>query len=156
MNTNQLKKFAQEARRKLIDQYLDAGYGCCALVNTEMAEVMRESLLRFNGERYDLIAWCIMPNHIHVLMKSKLSLAKIVQSWRSYTGRWAMKHNEELDLGIPDKAKRFWMRDYWDRFIRSEKHYYTVIGYIHQNPVEAGLCDKVKDWKMSSAYDERK
>ena len=52
-------------RRKLIDQYLDAGYGCCALNNPHMAKVMNESLIRFDNDRYQLIAWCIMPNHVH-------------------------------------------------------------------------------------------
>jgi putative transposase len=139
-------------RRKLIDQYLDVGYGCCALNNQHMAKVMKESLIRFDNERYQLIAWCIMPNHVHVLIKPKVSLTKIIQSWRSYTGKWAFQNNEEFDLGLALDAKRFWMRDYWDRYIRSEKHYYTAIDYIHQNPVKAGLCQEAKKWKWSSAY----
>ncbi len=71
-----------------------------------------------------------------------------MQSWKSYTGKWALKNNEELGLGI--KTKHFWMREYWDRFIRDKKHYETVVDYIYNNPVKAGLCIKKENWKWSS------
>ena len=105
--------------------------------------------MRFDGERYQLIAWCIMPNHVHVLIQPTIELGKVVQSWKSYTGRWALEHNAELGLGVPGKA--FWMREYWDRFIRDERHYESVVEYIHNNPVKAGLCRSPAEWKWSSA-----
>jgi REP element-mobilizing transposase RayT len=43
------------------------------------------------------------------------------------------------------------MRDYWDRFIRNEEHYYNVINYIHRNPVKAHLVRKPENWLWSSA-----
>ncbi|WDE96487.1 transposase [Lentisphaera profundi] len=141
-------------RRNLIDKYLDMGCGCCALKNQQMAKVMKESLIRFDNERYQLIAWCIMPNHVHALLKPKIGLAKIIQSWRSYTGRWAFRNNAKYELGITADSKRFWMRDYWDRYIRSEKHFYSVLDYIHENPVKAGLCKAPENWKWSSAFEE--
>ena len=91
-----------------------------------------------------------MPNHVHVLIAPKESLFKIVQSWKSYTGRWAMKKNAELGLGIPGRA--FWMREYWDRYIRDERHFQSVVEYIHMNPVKAGLCREPQDWPWSSAH----
>ncbi len=60
-----------------------------------------------------------------------------------------MPGNAELRLGIPGKA--FWMREYWDRYIRSSKHFETAVNYIHSNPVKAGLCRKATDWRWSSA-----
>jgi len=133
-----------------------------------MAVVMQETLLTFDEEKYHLLAWCIMPNHLHVLIKPKLPLSTIVRSWKSYTGRWAIKHNAELGLGIPEEeerenaelglraprvhAPRVWMPDYWDRYIRDEQHLHSVIDYIHNNPVKAGLCRKETDWPWSSAY----
>ncbi len=106
--------------------------------------------MHFDGERYDLIAWCIMPNHVHVLIEVKVDLSTIVQGWKSYAARWALAHNEELALGIPNR-KRFWMREYWDRYIRNEKHFENVRDYIHGNPVKAGLCRREEEWMWSSA-----
>ncbi len=136
-------------RRRWIERWLDAGMGCCALRHPAVAAVMQETLLHFDGERYRLIAWCIMPNHVHVLIEPKVPLGGIVQSWKSYTGRWAMQRNAELGLGVPGKV--FWMREYWDRFIRNEKHLRQAIDYIHENPVKAGLCADATEWSWSSA-----
>lgn len=137
-------------RRKRVEAWLDAGLGCCALAHPQVAAVVQETLAHFEPERYGLIAWCVMPNHVHVLIQPRCPLAKIVQSWKSYTGRWALARNAELGLGVPGKA--FWMRDYWDRFIRNERHFDQVIEYIHMNPVMAGLCDAPYAWRWSSAY----
>ncbi len=158
-------------RRKKMEHWRDAGMGCCGLKHPEVARVVQESFLKFDGERYKLIAWCIMPNHVHVFIEPKIRLGKIVQSWKSYTGRWAIERNDKLGLGIPgvelergvhkekkrvelelDTPRRqFWMRDYWDRFIRNEEHFRNVVNYIHENPVKAGLCSKPEDWRWSSA-----
>jgi type I restriction enzyme R subunit/putative DNA methylase len=137
-------------RRQRIEQWLDAGMGCCALRHAEMASQMRDALRHFDGQRYRLIAWCIMPNHVHILMETFAPIARIVQGWKSVTARWALARNEELGLGIPD-SKRLWMRDYWDRYIRNDGHFENVLLYIHQNPVNAGLCERAEDWPWSSA-----
>lgn len=106
------------------------------------------------GARYDLIAWVVMPNHVHVLIRTYegVTLGKIVQSWKSYTGRQISKMQtaQETRLGNQDSAG-IWMREYWDRFIRDEPHFQTVIAYIHQNPVKAGLVAHAEDWFWSSA-----
>ena len=135
--------------RRAIDNWLDAGAGCCALRHPELAALMQETLLKFDGQRYRLVAWCVMPNHVHVLIEPRVPLAKIVQSWKSYTGRWAMARNAELGFGVPGSA--LWMRDYWDRYIRNQQHLDAVVQYVHQNPVAAGLCRNPLDWPWSSA-----
>jgi len=137
-------------KRKKIEHWLDSGIGCCALRHPKMALIMQDTLLKFDSESYFLFAWCIMPNHVHVLIEPHISLSKIIQSWKSFTGSCALKHNAELGLGVPGKS--FWMREYWDRFIRNEKHFNNVIEYIHNNPVKANLVTKKEDWKWSSAY----
>ena len=137
-------------RRQRIEQWLDAGMGCCALRHPEMASQMRDALRHFDSQRYRLIAWCIMPNHVHVLMETFAPIARIVQGWKSVTARWALAQNEKLGLGIPD-SKHLWMRDYWDRFIRNDGHFESVVLYIHQNPVHAGLSERAEDWRWSSA-----
>ncbi len=57
-------------RREKIEHWLDAGMGCCALRHPKLAEQMSDSLQHFDGQRYQLIAWCIMPNHVHVLLET--------------------------------------------------------------------------------------
>lgn len=91
-----------------------------------------------------------MPNHVHVLIEPLQSLAAIVQAWKSFTARWALSRNEELQLGIPS-SRHLWMREYWDRYIRDENHLTGVIQYIHDNPVKAGLCGNAQEWPWSSA-----
>lgn len=90
------------------------------------------------------------PNHVHVLIHPLQRLSGIVQSWKSFTGRWALAHNAELELGVPGKV--FWMREYWDRFIRNENHLQQTIAYIHLNPVKAGLCASLLLWHWSGAH----
>jgi len=136
-------------RRRRLDQWLNDGAGCCALFHAQVARIMQETLLKFDGSRYRLLAWCIMPNHVHALIHPTTDLARIVQSWKSFTGRWALGRNLELKLGI--SGERFWMPDYWDRYMRNEEHFSKVVDYIHQNPVAAGLCKKARDWLWSSA-----
>lgn len=150
----ELNRLPEEKRelesRKRIETWLDAGMGCCALRHPEVAQYVQDSFLHFHGERYHLHAWCIMPNHVHVLIEPLIDLATIVQGWKSYTARWILAQNDRLNLRIPD-PKRFWMREYWDRFIRNSEHYDTAVEYIHNNPVTAGLCSSSEDWPWSSA-----
>lgn len=132
----------QTELRKKYQHWLDQGLGCCALSKREMAETVQETLFLHDGMKYDLICWSIMPNHIHTLIKTKDALGKIVQSWKSFTGRWGLNNNERLSLGIERGARRFWMSDYWDRFIRNEDHFNNTIRYILNYPAKAGLPKK--------------
>ena len=139
-------------RRQKVEQWLDAGIGCYALGHPKVAQVVKNSLLHFQGERYELLAWCIMPNHVHVLLEPRFPLAKIVQGWKSVTARWALAHNDAMGLGIPD-PRHLWMREYWDRYIRDDNHLKAVIDYIHHNPVKAGLCGEPAEWPWSGNAD---
>ena len=127
------------AKRKKYEYWLDKGLGCCALANREMAQVVQEAFLHHNGEKYDLLAWSIMPNHVHVLIKAKSDLSKIIQSWKSYTGKWAIANNKKYNLGVDKDANQFWMPEYWDRFIRDEEHFNNAVRYILNNPIKANL-----------------
>ncbi len=138
-------------RRKRIEAWLDSGMGCCALAHPEVARYVQDSWLKFHGDRYVLHAWCVMPNHVHVLIQPLEDLATIVQGWKSFTARWILRQNDSLSLGIPERD-RLWMREYWDRFMRDENHYQKTVAYIHQNPVSAGLCATPAEWPWSSAH----
>ena len=93
-----------------------------------------------------------MPNHVHVLINPKVLLADILHGWKSYTSRWILAQNEVLNLKITNK-QHFWMREYWNKFIRNDQHYKNVIRYIHQDPVKARLCKEASEWRLSSAYE---
>jgi len=144
--------------RKRIEEWLDAGYGACQLQHPEAAEIVVNGWKHFNGERYDLIAWVVMPNHVHVLIRlyEGQLLGKVVQSWKSYTGRKisALKLYR-AGARCSQGGKSFWMREYWDRYIRDEEHLANTIDYIHNNPVKAGLVKHPEEWKWSSAAAER-
>jgi putative DNA methylase len=130
----------------LAEKYLDKGYGACFLGNRGVAEIVRDSLLKYDGERYRLIAWVIMPNHIHLLLRQARghALEKIVHSFKSYT---ALEANRLLGRNGP-----FWLREVFDRYIRDEEHFARTVRYIEKNPVKAGLCEAPEQWEFSSAW----
>jgi Transposase IS200 like len=81
---------AGRAERVLaIDAALDRGYGRRDLARSSVATLVETALLTFSGDRYALIAWCVMPNHVHVLLAIKpgFTLDRIVHSWKSYTAK---------------------------------------------------------------------
>ncbi|MCH6199729.1 DUF3387 domain-containing protein [Aquiflexum sp. LQ15W] len=104
-----------------------------------MAQVVQEALLHHDGDKYNLLAWSIMPNHVHVLIKTNGDLVRIIQSWKSFTGKWALQNNKRFNLGIDKDATKFWMSEYWDRFIRDEEHFNNTVRYILNNPMKANL-----------------
>lgn len=138
------------ARRKRIDELIDTGHGSCILRKPYAANIVQESLLAFDSQRYRLLAWVIMPNHVHVLLQlvSGWSAAEIVGSWKKFTARRI--HNGRQNLGRAS-VRSIWQREYWDRVIRDERHYCRTIEYIHLNPVKARLATKAEDWPWSSA-----
>jgi putative transposase len=79
----------KQQRREKYETFLDAGNGSCVLREPEAAEIVQDALFRFDGERYRLVAWVIMPNHVHVLLEvlPGFLLARVVQSWKSFTAR---------------------------------------------------------------------
>ena len=131
--------------RKRIAEYEDAGYGACHLRRPEIARMVQDALLHFDGERYRLIEWCIMPNHVHVLIEQSPGhrLSDIVQAWKSFSSKQA---NRLLGRSGP-----FWAREYFDRYIRDEGHLAAARRYIRENPVKARLCERAEDWPWSSA-----
>jgi putative transposase len=135
--------------RKAIEVLLDRGYGCCALAHPEFAAVMRDTILHHQGVLYEVIEWVIMPNHVHLLVRTIAPLGRIVHSLKSYTARWARVHDEALGLRLPEGA--VWQAEYWDRMIRSDRHLEQSRAYIRNNPVQAGLCATPEDWPWSSA-----
>ena len=136
----------KQAKIEYWQQLLDNGYGCCLLKQSNFAAIIQDSLLFGDQQRYRLLAWVIMPNHVHALIEQKENwpLSKIVQSWKRHSSRQIHK----LDSST---INPLWQRDYWDRFVRNEQHYYTTKHYIEANPVKAGLVTSAEQWPWSSA-----
>jgi REP element-mobilizing transposase RayT len=130
---------------KKLELALDQGYGSCILRDPRIAGMVENSLLFFDGSRYRLLAWVIMPNHVHALIEifDSFPLYKILKSWKSFTSHEINK--------ILNKSGRNWQREYYDRFIRNETHFYNCVAYIHNNPVKAGLVDVPEAWDYSSS-----
>jgi REP element-mobilizing transposase RayT len=140
----------QDERRitmqRRIERYLDQGYGSCLLGETRIATMVQNSLLHFDGVRYNLFAWVVMPNHSHSLLTrfEDWRLDQLMHSHKSYTAHEANK--------ILERSGQFWMVEYFDRYIRSAKHFQNAVRYIENNPVKAGLCKRPGEWPFSSAW----
>ncbi len=134
--------------RKRVEKFLDAGYGSCFLKDPIVATIVADNLNFHNEKKYKLIAWVIMPNHVHVLVIpfAGVEVSTIVHSMKSYTAHEANK--------VLGRTGRFWQVEAFDRYIRNERHYTSVIRYIENNPVKARLCKAASDWRFSSAYAE--
>lgn len=135
--------------QRRIEKYLDCNYGECYLKNPNIAEIVQRKLLAMNDNEFRLKAWVIMPNHVHLLLTpcAGKSLSPIMQSIKGATAR-------EANLLLKRRGE-FWMRDYFDRFIRDYEHFIKAFDYIINNPVKAGLCAHYSDWQFSSAWKER-
>ncbi len=133
-------------RRERLQEMLDSGLGCCLLADRRCADLVEQSLLHGDGERYRLLAWVVMPNHVHVLIETlpQWPLGKVVQSWKRHTSR------RIRDL-VPAAPGPFWQRDFWDRYIRNDEHLAAALRYIEQNPVSAGLTESAEQWEFGSA-----
>ena len=138
-----LKGQAELHRR--IARYEDAGHGSCVLAKPDLARIVQESLQEGHDEAYRLIAWCIMPNHVHAVIRllDETSLGVIVKRWKAKT---AVRINRELK-----RSGSLWQEDYHDRLIRDMDHLQNAVAYIRRNPVEAGLCSRAEDWAWGCA-----
>jgi len=118
-----------------IQRYLDSGVGACHLARPAIAEMVAQALRHFNGTRYHLFAWCVMPNHVHVVMEpvSPHHLTSILHSWKSYTANRA--HQLLGAQGV------FWQHEYYDHLIRDEQALWRTMHYVADNPLKANLQD---------------
>jgi REP element-mobilizing transposase RayT len=136
LSSDETKKL-QRLSAQLTEHHLDHGTGSCDLRNSTIAEQVCAALLHFHESRYRLFAWCIMPNHVHVVFKAfpGHTLSEIAHSWKSFTASSANR--------ILRRRVSFWQREYYDHLIRDEVELKRAIRYVADNPEKANL----KNWK---------
>jgi len=129
--------------RKL-EEWLDRGHGDCWLRQEKAARTAEEILLEKNERDFQLQAWVIMPNHVHLVVDVwDVPLAKLI-------GLWKGKSSRLINLGLKRRG-HLWQDDYFDTLIRDEDHRKKAIHYTEANPAKACFVTNPRDWTWSSA-----
>ena len=127
------------------DTYLDtATAGPLHLQDPVAAKVVEDAIRFETTVRHLLYAWCIMANHVHVLLKPLWDLCRITQSIKGFTARRINEHRQTA-------GTVFWQDESYDHWVRGDEEMHRIIRYIEQNPVTAGLCATPEQWPWSSA-----
>ena len=128
------------------DRALDRSQGPRWLGDSRLASAVAEVILAGASEKrfYELMAWAVMPNHVHVLMLPKAPLPQTTHWIKGATARAA-----NLLLGRTGEA--FWQHESYDHWARNAQERDRIAAYIEDNPVSAGLVAKPEDWRWSSA-----
>jgi REP element-mobilizing transposase RayT len=129
-----------------VEALLLGGHGKSCMADPRAAAIVADSLRHFDGSRYRLYAWCVMPNHVHVLVEPSrgFPLSKILHSWKSYT---ATEINRLLG-----RTGALWQPESYDRIIRNPREFHRVRQYILSNPEKAGLQDWT--WRGSNVPED--
>jgi REP element-mobilizing transposase RayT len=116
-----------------VARYLDNGVGECWMRRGDVAAVVADALEHFSGERYRLMGWCIMPNHVHAILQplDGFDLDTILHSWKLYTAKTC---NELLG-----RSGAFWHSESYDHLVRDEDDLINQVNYAWSNPEQAGL-----------------
>jgi putative DNA methylase len=130
------------------DEQLD----CCRsgvvwLRDPRIAGVVADALLYGETVRklYQLYAWVIMPNHVHVILQPHVGMPTIM--------RWVKGRTSRVANRILGRAgKPFWQDESFDHWIRSSEELQGLIAYVEDNPVKAGLTEVPDQWQWSSAW----
>jgi REP element-mobilizing transposase RayT len=93
---------------------------------------------------YELRAWVIMSNHVHLFVDPHVPLERINRSVRAFTAREANR--------ILQRTGQFWQHESYDHWSRDLRQSEKIIAYIEENPVSAGLVERAEDYKWSSAF----
>ena len=127
-----------------VESYLDAGHGACWLKRPNVAKLIEEQLKHFDGERYVLLAWCIMANHVHAVIRPMPGheLPAILHAWKSFTANGANK--------LLGRTGRFWHAEYYDHLVRDEKDLIHCVDYAFENASKSGL----QDWPWRGRADD--
>ena len=121
------REFHETFSRQYLEA-LDKGYGACVLRQKELSQLVGKSLLHFDGVRYHMGDFVVMPNHVHLMvcLLGETDIEAQCTSWKRFT---AKQINQELQ----DKG-RFWQEESFDHLIRSPEQFEAIQRYIAENP----------------------
>jgi menaquinone-specific isochorismate synthase len=127
----------EQLNSERIEAYLNSGSGECLMKDDRVAGIVTSAIRHFDGTRYEIVSLCVMPNHVHVLVRPAEGgkLADIVHSWKSFTAKEINK--------VLGRSGRLWQEEYYDHLVRDEGDLRSCMEYIADNPQSAGL----RDWK---------
>lgn len=134
---SELKPQDQAQYRKIIGKLfhtsLDQGHGSCVLFDPANSALVEDCLRHFDGQRYHLGDFVIMPNHVHLLVvpQPSFDLSKILHTWKSFT---AKEINKRLR-----KTGPFWQKESYDHIVRNRTDLDRIIKYTAENPAKANL-----------------
>lgn len=130
-----------------VERYLDRGVGACQLRRPEVADMVATAVRYFEGQRYLLDAWVVMPNHVHAVLwpMPNHTLSEILKNWKGFTAREANKMLRQV-------GATFWQPESFDHWIRDDNEKARIWRYVVNNPVKARLCAAPEDWRWSSAW----
>jgi len=143
------------------DEILDnATSGPCWLKDERIVKVVAEAIRLHDKKEYDLLAYCIMPNHAHLVFTIRCDYVSSVRAEAratSTTSRYIMTDILRLIKGatareankILNRTGTFWQHESYDHVVRDEKELNRIIWYTINNPVKAGLVKNAKNWKWS-------
>lgn len=126
------RQFHETFSQEFLD-HLDKGYGTCVLTRPELARIVADSLRYFDGDRYHMGDFVVMPNHVHLLvcLIQQTDIERQCYSWKKFT---AGKINRVLG-----RTGRFWQEESFDHLVRSVESYERLRSYIANNGPKAGL-----------------
>ena len=140
-----LRQQLADLQRNEIDPELDRSFGSSLFNDPDLAGIVANALIHFDGERYDLLTWCVMPNHVHVVVKpvKGQKLESILHSWKSFTAHEVNRHR--------GTEGTVWQKESYDHLIRDGEDLRNQVAYVMNNPLKARL----DNWKwVGSAYED--
>jgi REP element-mobilizing transposase RayT len=125
----ELKQFFREK----LETELDKGFGACVLRETGNSAIIEHALRHFDGQRYWLGDFVVMPNHVHAIVRpiQNHDVSDIVHSWKSFTAH-------EINKRAGRKGQ-LWQHEPFDHIVRDEDELERFARYIQENPVHARL-----------------
>ncbi len=129
-----------------MDRYADsARSGPLFLKQAMVAQIVCDSFMTgIELGHYELGAFVVMANHVHGLLRPRISLSQLLQSLKGFTARQANK-------ALKRTGEPFWQRECYDHWVRDEAEWARIAAYIEENPVKAGLVARAEDFPWSSA-----
>ena len=142
---NKIQSFLFGKWDALLDRAQNGPYW---LRENPIAELVAQALYHRDTNEYDLIAFCIMPNHVHVVLKpleredaTNYALSAILHSLKRYTASEANK--------CLNRQGSFWQHENYDHYVRNAQELARITHYVILNPVKAGLVREWQHWKWS-------